>query len=100
MKNQDLNITARTAQILDSIVFPETLWISDLTSLITPPPHLTNDNHLVSQNIYGFCQYSVPVPARPLIRWHPTRVVFVVALILSSTLLFASRVTTFLGDEI
>lgn len=40
MKNQDLNITDRTARIPDSIVLPETLWIPDLTSLVMPPPSL------------------------------------------------------------
>lgn len=111
MKNRDLNPTDKTARILDSnpclqgsFVPPETLWIPDLTSP-TPPPHFTYDKYLISQNIHGFCQYSVLSPARPLIRWHPTRGVFVVflsvvTLILSSTLLFVSGVATFGRDAI
>ena len=54
MKNQDMNIIARTARILDSnpclrgsLVFSGAFWIPDLTSLTAP--HFTKNKYLVSQ---------------------------------------------------
>ena len=106
MKNRDMNTIVRTACMLDqnpcfkgASVSPEAVWAPDLTSQSTPPPHFTNDKYL--QVIFT----DSAKPARHFVRWHPTRVVFVVllsavTLTLFPILLFAPRVATFWGNEI
>ena len=107
-----MDTITRTARILDNdpclhglFVPPEAVWNSDLIRLNTPPPTLQTISILSHKIFTDFANIPFPCPARYLVRWHPTRVVFVVllsavTLILFPTLLFVPRVATFWGNEI